>query len=356
MLDRWPTQAYIPPMTSFLRSDRSTAVAVWLGVVALFILAMVVVGGATRLTGSGLSITEWKPIMGALPPMGDAAWLEAFHKYQQIPQYRLVNAGMTLDEFKFIFWWEWGHRLLGRTIGVIFAVPLVVFLIRKQIPKRLIWRCIGLLVLGGMQGVVGWWMVASGLSERVSVAPERLAAHLGLALILFVAVVWTALDAFFGKPRQDSEGRWPLWSLVFLGAVFLQCLLGALVAGLDAGFVYNDWPLMNGEVWPKDYAGSGLWQTIAHNQASVQLHHRLGAYALALATVALVALALRSRILARESKQAAILVGGVVLFQIVLGIATLMLVVPLWLGILHQLGAVLLLAAATLFAWRVRRV
>jgi heme a synthase len=342
-------------MTSFLRSDRSTAVATWLGVVALFILAMVVVGGATRLTGSGLSITEWKPIMGALPPMGDAAWNEAFHKYQQIPQYKLVNAGMTLAEFKGIFWWEWGHRLLGRLIGVIFAVPLVVFLIRKQIPKRLIWRCFGLLALGGLQGLVGWWMVASGLSERVSVAPERLTAHLGLALLLFVAVVWTALDAFFGQPRQDNVTRWRAGALVFLGAVFLQCLLGALVAGLDAGFVYNDWPLMNGQVWPQDYAGTGFWQTIAHNQASVQLHHRLGAYAIALATVFIVSLALRSRHLARESKQSALLLGGVVLFQIALGIATLMLVVPLWLGILHQLGAVLLLAAATLFAWRVRR-
>lgn len=342
-------------MTSFLRSDRSTAVAVWLGVVALFILAMVVVGGATRLTGSGLSITEWKPIMGALPPMGDAAWAEAFHKYRQIPQYQLVNAGMTLAEFKYIFWWEWGHRLLGRVIGLIFAIPFVYFLIRRQIPRRLIWRCVGLLVLGGLQGLAGWWMVASGLSERVSVAPERLTLHLGLALILFVAVVWTALDAFAGKPRQDSVTRWRTGALVFLGAVFLQCLLGALVAGTDAGFVYNDWPLMNGHVWPQDYAGNGVWQTLAHNQASVQLHHRLGAYAIALATVFLVAMAGRSRTLNSNSKQAAWILGGVVALQVLLGIAALMMVVPLWLGLLHQAGAVLLLAAATLFAWRVRR-
>jgi cytochrome c oxidase assembly protein subunit 15 len=223
---------------------------------------MVVVGGATRLTGSGLSITEWKPIMGALPPMNDAAWAEAFHRYQQIPQYKLVNAGMTLNEFKGIFWWEWSHRLLGRLIGVIFAVPFVVFLVRRQIPRRLIWRCAGLFVLGGLQGLAGWWMVASGLSERVSVAPERLSLHLGLALILFVAVVWTALDAFAGQPRQASVTRWRTGALVFLGAVFLQCLLGALVAGTDAGFVYNDWPLMNGHLWPQDYAGNGFWQTL----------------------------------------------------------------------------------------------
>jgi len=342
-------------MTSFLRSDRSTPVAIWLAIVAVLILAMVVVGGATRLTGSGLSITEWQPIMGALPPMGDAAWAEAFAKYREIPQYKLVNAGMTMDEFKFIFWWEWGHRLLGRLIGLVFAVPFVVFLVRRQIPKRLVWRCVGLLVLGGMQGVIGWWMVASGLSERVSVAPERLTVHLGMALALFVMTVWTALDAWAGKPRQPSDTPWRTWALVFLGAVFFQCLLGALVAGTDAGFAYNDWPLMAGQVFPRDYAGDGLWQTLAHNQASVQFHHRIGGYLLALATAVLAAFAYRDRVLPREAKQAAWILTGVVVLQILLGIAALMLVVPLWLGLLHQAGAVFLLAAATLFAWRVRR-
>ncbi|NBB15811.1 heme A synthase [Caulobacter sp. SLTY] len=342
-------------MTSFLRSDRSTPVAIWLAIVAVLILAMVVVGGATRLTGSGLSITEWQPIMGALPPMGDAAWAEAFAKYREIPQYKLVNAGMTMDEFKFIFWWEWGHRLLGRLIGLVFAVPFVVFLVSRQIPKRLVWRCVGLLVLGGMQGVIGWWMVASGLSERVSVAPERLTVHLGMALALFVMTVWTALEAWAGKPRQPSDTPWRTWALVFLGAVFFQCLLGALVAGTDAGFAYNDWPLMAGQVFPRDYAGDGLWQTLAHNQASVQFHHRVGGYLLALATAVLAAFAYRDRVLPREAKQAAWILTGVVVLQILLGIAALMLVVPLWLGLLHQAGAVFLLAAATLFAWRVRR-
>jgi cytochrome c oxidase assembly protein subunit 15 len=342
-------------MTSFLRSDRSRAVAVWLLIVAAFILAMVVVGGATRLTGSGLSITEWKPIKGALPPMGDSAWQAAFDSYKQIPQYKLLNRGMSLAEFKGIFWWEWSHRLLGRLVGLVFALPFVVFLIRRQIPRRLIWRCVGLLVLGGLQGVVGWWMVASGLSDRVSVAPERLATHLGLALALFVMVVWTALDAWAGQPRQESAGRWRIGALVFLSAVFLQCLLGALVAGTDAGFAYNDWPLMNGSFIPKDYAGTGFWQTVAHNQASVQLHHRLTAYLIAIAAVVLVALAARARTLAPQAKVAAYALGGVVLLQILLGISALMAGVPLWLGILHQAGAVLLLAAATLFAWRARR-
>jgi len=342
-------------MTSFLRSDRSRAVAIWLLVVAAFIFAMVVVGGATRLTGSGLSITEWKPVTGALPPMGDSAWQSEFARYQDIPQYKLLNRGMSLSEFKSIYWWEWGHRLLGRTVGLVFAIPFVVFLALRRIPRRLILRCFGLLALGGLQGLVGWWMVASGLSERVTVAPERLATHLGLALFLFVMVVWTALDAWAGKPRQESVTRWRIGALAFLGAVFLQCLLGALVAGTDAGFVFNDWPMMNGAVIPNDYAGSSLWQTLAHNQASVQFNHRIGAYLITLATIVLVALAMRTRALPNQARQMSYAVGGVVILQVVLGIATLVMVVPLWLGILHQAGAVVLLAVSTLFAWRVRR-
>ncbi|MBI1407626.1 MAG: heme A synthase [Caulobacter sp.] len=342
-------------MTSFLRSDRSRPVAVWLLVVAAFIFAMVVVGGATRLTGSGLSITEWKPVTGALPPMGDAAWHGEFAKYQDIPQYKLLNRGMTLAEFKAIYWWEWSHRLLGRTVGLVFAIPFVVFLIRRQIPRRLIWRCVGLLGLGGLQGLVGWWMVASGLSDRVSVAPERLATHLGLALALFVATVWTALDAWAGQPRHETVSRWRPAALVFLAAVFVQCLLGALVAGTHAGFVYNDWPLMNGALIPSDYAGAGFWQTLAHNQASVQFHHRLGAYLIAIGAVVVAVLAARDRLLAPSARLAAYGLGGVVALQVILGISALMAVVPLWLGILHQAGAVVLLAAATVFAWRVRR-
>ena len=181
-------------MTSFLRSDRSRPVAIWLFAVAVLVFGMVVVGGATRLTDSGLSITQWKPIMGALPPMSEAAWQANFALYKQIPQYKLVNAGMTLEAYKGIFWWEWAHRLLGRLIGVVFALPFVFFLIRRMIPRRLILRCAVMLLLGGLQGLVGWWMVSSGLSERVSVAPERLATHLGLALIVLCACVWTGLE------------------------------------------------------------------------------------------------------------------------------------------------------------------
>ena len=343
-------------MSSLFPLQRSRSVAIWLSVLAAFILAMVVVGGATRLTGSGLSITEWRPVTGAIPPLDEAAWQAEFAKYQTIPQYRLLNRDMTLPEFKVIYGWEWGHRLLGRLVGLVFLVPFLTLLALRQVPRRLLWRCGLLFGLGGLQGLVGWWMVSSGLSERVSVAPERLAIHLGLALALFVLVVWTALEAWYGEVRSAATGAWPPWTLVLLGGVFLQCLLGALVAGTDAGFIFNDWPLMNGEMVPKDYWAGGLWMTFAHNQASVQFHHRLGAYGLTIAAPAVAFLAAQpSSMLGPQSRLAAYGLSVVVLLQATLGVITLMAVTPVWLGMLHQSGAVLLLMAATYLAWRVRR-
>ncbi len=342
-------------MTSFLRSDRSRPVAVWLLTLAVLVVAMVLVGGATRLTGSGLSITEWKPVTGAIPPMGEQAWQSEFAKYREIPQYTQLNRGMSLSEFKAIYRWEWVHRLLARLVVAAFAIPLAVFLVRREIPRRLIWRCGGMFALLALQAVAGWWMVASGLAGRVSVAPERLATHLSLALALFVLLVWTALDAEAGQPRQGNPTRWRAGALVFLVAVFLQCLLGALVAGAHAGLIYNDWPLMGGRAFPETYAGETLWATLAHNAASVQLHHRLGAYLLLAAALTVAGLAWCGRFLSPEGRVLGLAVGGVALLQAVLGVATLMAGVPLWLGILHQLGAVALLAVATAFAWRVRR-
>ncbi|AVQ01908.1 heme A synthase [Caulobacter segnis] len=342
-------------MTSFLRSDRSRPVAIWLFIVAAMVFAMVVVGGATRLTDSGLSITQWKPIMGALPPLSDQAWRESFELYKQIPQYQLVNPDMTLEGYKGIFWWEWAHRLLGRTVGAVFAIPFIIFLIRRDIPRRLIWRCAVMLGLGGLQGLVGWWMVSSGLSERVSVAPERLMTHLGLALALFVVLIWTALDAWSGSPRVEERSSWRGWALAFLGAIFFQSLLGALVAGNDAGLVYNDWPLMNGRFFPADYFGDGFWGTLAHSHGAVQLHHRLMAYALFVAGIAIAVIARRDRPLAPGSKAAAAALAVIVVLQAGLGVWTLMAAVPISLGVLHQAGAAVLLAAATVFAWRVRR-
>jgi len=343
-------------MTSFLRSDRSRPVAIWLFAVAALVLAMVVVGGATRLTDSGLSITEWKPVSGALPPMSQADWAAEFARYKEIPQYKLLNRGMSLAEFKAIYWWEWGHRLLGRLVGAAFALPFAWFLIRRELPRRLILRCAALFVLGGLQGLVGWWMVASGLADRVSVAPERLMIHLGLAFALLGALVWTALDAWAGQARQTLPSPWTRRAALFIGLIYLQILLGALVAGNDAGLVYRDWPLMNGALFPRDYAGDGLWATLAHSQAAVQLHHRLLAYVLTIVAVVLAVGARRSRYLAEETKVLAQVAAGGVLVQALLGIATLMTGVPIWLGVLHQLAAALVLSLAVAFAWRARRV
>lgn len=342
-------------MTSFLRQDRSRAVALWLFAVAALVLTMVVVGGATRLTGSGLSITEWRPVTGVVPPLNDADWASEFAKYREIPQYQQINRGMSLAEFKTIYWWEWAHRFLGRLVGLVFAVPFAWFLIRRQLPARLIWRCSALFLLGGLQGAIGWWMVSSGLADRVSVAPERLTVHLGLAFALLAGLTWTALDAWSGLARQTLPSPWGRRALGLGVLIYLQILLGALVAGNDAGFVYNDWPLMNGDLVPQGYGAGGLWQTIAHEQGAVQLHHRLMGYLVTVMAVALAVGASRSRYLTPAAKQLAIAAGVLVVLQAILGVATLMAGVPLWLGILHQLMAAIVLIAVTAFAWRVRR-
>ncbi len=343
-------------MTSFLRSDRSRAVAIWLLAVAALVLAMVVVGGSTRLTGSGLSITEWKPVRGAIPPLSAAQWQAEFDHYKTIPQYQYVNRGMTLAQFKGIYWWEWTHRLLGRIVGVVFFVPFVAFAVRRAIPRRLLWRLAGIFLLGGLQGAVGWWMVASGLAHRVYVAPERLAIHLGLAFALFGALVWTALDAWAGWARQTLPSPWGRRGAWLVGLLFIQVLLGALVAGNHAGLVYNDWPLMNGRVFPADYAGPGLWATLAHSQGAVQLHHRLMAYLVTVVAVAFGIGAWRSPYLAPDARRLALAVTGAVLVQVGLGITTLMLVAPLGLSLAHQVMAAITFCLAVAFAWRARRV
>lgn len=343
-------------MTSFLRSDRSKPVAIWLLVVAAFVLAMVIVGGATRLTGSGLSITEWRPVTGAVPPMSGAAWQAEFAKYQEIPQYQQLNRGMSLAQFQQIYWWEWAHRFLGRLTGLVFFVPFVWFAVRREIPKRLTWRLVGIFVLGGLQGAVGWWMVASGLSERVSVAPERLMIHLGLAFALLAALIWTAMDAWAGGARQTLPSPWGRRAAWLMALIYFQILLGALVAGNDAGLVYNDFPLMGGRLAPEDYAATTLWGTLAHSQGAVQLHHRLVAYLLTGVAVAVGWAAWRSNYLHHESKLLGASVAGAVVLQAVLGVATLMTQAPLGLSIAHQLVAALVLGLATAFAWRVRRI
>jgi cytochrome c oxidase assembly protein subunit 15 len=343
-------------MTSFLRSDRSRAVSFWLFLVAAMVLAMVVVGGATRLTDSGLSITQWKPLSGTLPPLSPGDWQREFAGYQAIPQFRLVNPHMSLDQFKTIFWWEWSHRLLARLLGVVFLVPFAWFAVRREIPSRL-WGQMGAITLiCALEPLVGWWMVASGLSDRVYVAPERLTLHLGIAMALLGALVWTALDAAAGSARQTLPSPWGGRAFGLVALVYVQVLLGALVAGNHAGRVYNDWPLFNGHLLPKDYVGQGVWVTLAHSQGAVQLHHRLLAYLLVVVALMIGVGAARSRYLPPASKVLGVGVAGLVVVQACLGVATLMTVAPIGLGIAHQLTAALLLCLSVVFAWRVRRV
>ncbi|MGX1305940.1 cytochrome c oxidase assembly protein subunit 15 [Amorphus suaedae] len=328
------------------------AIRAWLLCVAALIVLMIVVGGATRLTNSGLSITEWKPIHGLIPPLSQAQWQEEFAKYQTIPEYQLINKGMSLDAFKGIFWWEWAHRFLGRFIGVAFFLPMVWFWARGQVPGWLKPRLVGLLCLGGLQGAVGWWMVASGLVDRVDVSQYRLAIHLTLACIILAAIVWTAesmrirvaarLDPLPGGLRATARTG--------LGLVLLQIFLGGLVAGLDAGMVYNTWPLMDGALIPSGLLFQDPWWINAfENTLTVQFDHRLVAYVLLAFAVFQWWLARR---LAPESNAArrAGIFAALVVFQALLGITTLLAVVPLELGLAHQFIAAVVLWAAVVHA------
>ena len=340
----------------FAAPERSKPVAMWLFAVAAMVLAMVVVGGATRLTGSGLSITEWKPITGAFPPLSSAAWADAFEKYRQSSQYHLINQGITLGQFKALFWWEWAHRLLGRTVGLVFALPFIVFVATRSLPRRLLGPCIGLFALGGLQGLVGWWMVESGLEGRASVEPERLATHLGVALFLFGALVWTGLEAWNGRGRARRSDGWTLASGMFAAGVFVQCLMGALVAGNHAGLIDGDWPLMAGRWFPEDYWQGSFWATFAHGLAAVQFDHRIVAYVLLIAAIALAIAAARSRQALGMIRLLAFVALADACLQAVLGIASLWLSVPLTMALAHQANAVALLAIAVALTWRAQRI
>jgi cytochrome c oxidase assembly protein subunit 15 len=339
--------------------ERSYAAAIWLAGVAFLVLLMVVVGGATRLTGSGLSITEWKPVTGVIPPMSAQGWAAEFAKYQHIPQYRLVNRGFSLGTFKSLYWWEWSHRLLGRLVGFAILVPMVVLLVLRRIPRRLIWRCGVILGLVALEGLVGWWMVASGLEARISVAPERLATHLLLALLIFSVCVWTALEAWFGRTRASfgADRRIVIGSAALVLLTLFQIMMGALVAGNQAGRIDTDWPLMAGKLIPKDYApkGAHLWDVLAHSAAAVQFDHRIGGYLLFLCAWGFAFYLLRAPRTPTPLKQAALVLAGIVTLQAVLGIVTLRLAAPLALSLTHQIGAVAVLAAAIVLAWRVQR-
>ena len=317
-------------------------VRTWLYAVALMIVVMVVVGGATRLTHSGLSITEWQPIHGVIPPLDAAQWQDEFDRYQQIPEYQLLNRGMTLDEFKGIFWWEWGHRLLGRAIGVVFLLPLLFFIATGRIEKALIPRLVGIFVLGGLQGAIGWWMVASGLEVRTDVSQYRLAIHLTFACVLLAAILWVARGLAGRRTATTPLLRRTATATVVL--VFLQIFLGGLVAGLEAGLIANTWPLMDGSAVPSGlFSMEPVWRNFFENPLTAQFDHRLVAYVV-------LGVAVVQFFLARGSRHArrATTLAGLVLVQACLGIATLLFAVPLPLALLHQFGAVAVLSHAVL--------
>ena len=332
--------AQIPP---------NRAVRWWLIAVAALIAIMVLVGGATRLTESGLSIVEWKLVTGALPPLNEAQWTQAFEGYKSIPQYRELNAGMSLVEFKTIFWWEWSHRLLGRVIGGVYLLPFLFFLWRGALGaelKRRLWLIFG---LGALQGAVGWWMVASGLSERIEVSQYRLATHLVLALLIFAATVWT-LRRLTERPQVVAPWRLKFTSAVLLTLTFVQLYFGALVAGLRAGRVYNTWPEIDGAFIPtadRLLFETPWWRNLFDNTLTVQFEHRMTAYAL-------FALALLHAIDAMRSGTVRSVISGAwwllaaITVQATLGILTLLNQVPIDLALTHQAVAIVVLTLATL--------
>ncbi|MGE0726009.1 MAG: COX15/CtaA family protein [Alphaproteobacteria bacterium] len=340
-------------MTASPTIPRPIAVAVWLFAIAALIFAMVVIGGITRLTESGLSIVDWRPVTGILPPLSEAAWQEELAKYRSSPQYQLVNRGMSLAEFKAIFWWEWIHRFWGRMIGLAFALPFAWFLWRRAVPRAIVphlWVALG---LGALQGLVGWLMVASGLVDRPSVSQYRLVAHLGLALAIYAYLLWIALELWRGgaPTAPGTPGRLAGPALFLLLAITM--LSGGFVAGLDAGTIYNTFPTMEGDWVPPVWGQmSPWWINPFENAAAAQFDHRVLALATVLATIA-AAMALRRA--AVPVRTLVIVAAAAAVGQAGLGVATLLLHVPVGLGALHQAGAVVLLTVLVALAHAARR-
>ncbi|MCK1441009.1 COX15/CtaA family protein [Bradyrhizobium sp. 2] len=332
--------------TIFAPTNPHRAVRWWLISVAALIALMVLVGGATRLTESGLSIVEWKPVTGSVPPLSEAQWSEAFEAYKKIPQYRELNAGMSLSEFKEIFWWEWSHRMLGRFIGVAYLLPFLFFLWRGGLSGELKRRLWLLFALGGLQGAVGWWMVASGLTERVEVSQYRLATHLALALLIFAGIVWT-VRRLAERPQIIAPARLKFTSVLLLIVTFVQIYFGALVAGLRAGRAYNTWPQIDGAFIP---AGDRLWfetpwwRNMFDNVLTVQFEHRMTAYAL----FVLAALHALDAVRSRTAAGGALCLFAAVSLQAVLGILTLLNQVPIDLALSHQAVAIVVLTLAVM--------
>ncbi len=328
--------------------EASRAIGLWLLLCCAMILAMAVIGAITRLTESGLSIMEWAPISGALPPLSQAEWQRLFDLYRQIPEYQQVNAGMTLAEFKTIFWWEYIHRLWGRLIGLVFALPLLWFWWRGQLDRRLTQLLLIALALGGLQGLLGWFMVASGFGDRTDVSQYRLVAHLGLALLIYAYLFWLAMGQLWPRPersRDPGAAKLRNGGLVLLALVALTIVSGGFVAGLNAGLVYNSFPLMDGDLVPAGYGMLAPWPlNFFENHAAVQFNHRLLAVSTVVLTLAVWLWALRLD-LAPAAQAGFAVLAILALLQLALGIVTLLLVVPIWAAALHQAGAILGLTA-----------
>jgi heme a synthase len=340
--------------TPFATRDREmrnrALVRGWLYGVLLVMFTLFLVGGATRLTNSGLSITEWQPIHGIIPPLSEAEWQEEFAKYQQIPEYRQLNEGMSLGEFKTIFWWEWVHRILARSVGVIFALPLLFFWATGRIERRLAPKLVGLLLLGGLQGAVGWWMVASGLVDRTDVSQYRLATHMLLACLIFTAtmIVARGLAPHSAAPATRATQR---FAGILVVMVLVQIYLGALVAGLDAGLSYNTWPLMDGSLVPGDlFVIEPAWHNLFENPKTVQFVHRCGAYVVFVAALWHM-IATGRREPGTTHARRALVLFLLVLLQAVIGITTLVAQVPLHLALAHQAIALIVLGFAAAH-WR----
>jgi len=326
-----------------------SGIVIWLGVLTALVAAMILVGGLTRLTDSGLSITEWKPVTGVVPPLSESAWEAELEKYRQIPEYQLQNRGMSLEAFKVIYWWEWGHRFLGRLIGVAFLIPFLAFLALGRVTGPLAWRLGAIFLLGGLQAAVGWWMVSSGLVDRLDVSQYRLATHLGLAFVILAALFWTLLET--APPRLTPQNPAPVRIVagVIALAAFVQIISGAFVAGIDAGRVYTTWPLMEGGLMPSHMRdGVESWVMAFEDRGFAQFNHRMGAYAL-LALVSVSWLTLRRSSLGRARAWLDIL-AAVTWGQAALGVATVLSAAALPLGAAHQAGAILVFLSALGFA------
>ena len=325
-------------------------VRVWLYAVVVLLFGLFLVGGATRLTNSGLSITEWQPIHGVIPPLNDAEWQEEFAKYKQIPEFKVLNRDMDLAGFKHIFWWEWSHRLIARSVGFVFAIPLILLWAAGCVERRLKPKLVGILALGGLQGAIGWWMVASGLVGRTDVSQYRLAIHLTTACLIFIATLAVArgLAPHSDRPAIRSVQVFAGWMVAL---VLFQIYLGALVAGTDAGFSYNTWPLMDGRVVPHGlFVLEPAWRNLFENPKTVQFIHRCGAYTVWIVALAHMVFAFRHAPRSTHARRAMVLFMLVTL-QAAIGITTLLMQVPIDLGLAHQAMALVVLGFATAH-WR----